>query len=64
MSLLDRHFFNYVLMLTISTEVESAIVYWYALCPDTFPNFVLCYLNSLSSLLFLLYSSDFPLYKY
>lgn len=38
-SLLDRHFFNYVLMLTISTEVESAILYWYASCPDISSNF-------------------------
>lgn len=27
-SLLDRHFFNYVLMLTISPEVESATLDW------------------------------------
>lgn len=56
-SLLDRHFFNYLLMLTISTEVESAIVYWDASCPDIFPNFVLYSLKS--GVYLLLSSSDF-----
>lgn len=58
-SLLDRHFFNYLLMLTISTQVESAIIYWDASCPDIFPNFVLYSLKSMSGVYLLLPSSDF-----
>lgn len=44
-SLLDRHFFNYVLMLTISTEVASAIPYWYTLCLHLFSTFCLNFLT-------------------